>query len=206
MSYFMIWYVTLTVCAFHQWERFHSEIVDLVQSSITHTPPLMKQLISSVHKKVCNGHGLYSISSGLSTTQTTVMVPFCWLKQIYLMAFINCTSLRQVHFNWLCPSLRLPTNLLSSLSPLDSQWAGRSHLLHFTIADIANAQLEESMIMPPPHPLEPIASSPVPLLPSQHDRFPFKEAGPLRPPLAYIDVYLDDFIQVVQGWYNAIRT
>ena len=32
-----------------------------------------------------------------------------------------------------------------------------------TIADIANAHLEESMIMPPPHPLEPIASSQVPL-------------------------------------------
>ena len=75
-----------------------------------------------------------------------------------------------------------------------------------TIADITNQLLEESLSMPPSHPLETLASTPVPIVPSQPDPFRFKEAGPIRPPLAYVDVYLDDFIKVVQGWYNALRT
>ena len=75
-----------------------------------------------------------------------------------------------------------------------------------TIADITNQLLEESLSMPPSHPLETLASTPVPIVPSQPDPFRFKEAGPISPPLAYVDVYLDDFIKVVQGWYNALRT
>jgi hypothetical protein len=75
-----------------------------------------------------------------------------------------------------------------------------------TIADIANNMLESSLTMPPPHPLEGIASTQVPVTPSEPDCYPIKEAGPLRPPLAYVDVYLDDFIKAVQGWYNALRT
>jgi len=74
-----------------------------------------------------------------------------------------------------------------------------------TAADIINAELESSNDMPPPHPLEGLASSQVPLAPSPPDLFPIHEAGPIRPPLAYVDVFVDDFIKAVQGWFNCIR-
>jgi len=74
-----------------------------------------------------------------------------------------------------------------------------------TAADIINAELEASNDMPPPHPLEGLASSQVPLTPSPPDLFPIHEAGPIRPPLAYVDVFVDDFIKAVQGWFNCIR-
>ena len=68
-----------------------------------------------------------------------------------------------------------------------------------TIADITNQLLEESLSMPKSHLLETLSSTPVPIVPSQPDLFRFKEAGPIRPPLTYMDVSLDDFIKVVQG-------
>ena len=37
------------------------------------------------------------------------------------------------------------------------------------------------------------------------DLFPTKNTGPLRPPLAYVDVYVDDFIKLAQGWLNTFR-
>jgi len=40
---------------------------------------------------------------------------------------------------------------------------------------------------------------------SPPDPFPIHEAGPSRPPLAYVDVYVDDFIKAAQGWFNCIR-
>jgi len=53
--------------------------------------------------------------------------------------------------------------------------------------------------------LEEVASTPVPLVPSPPDPFPIHEAGPIRPPLAYVDVYVDDFIKAAQGWFNCLR-
>ena len=76
-----------------------------------------------------------------------------------------------------------------------------------TIADLVNEQLEEApTYMPPPHPLESIASSPVPLTTSIPEQHPFLDTGPFRPPLAYVDVYVDDFIKAAQGWFNCLRT
>ena len=74
-----------------------------------------------------------------------------------------------------------------------------------TVADLINHDLAASMEMPPPHPLETKASTYVPIMPSQPDPFPLKEAGPMRPKLAYVDAYVDDFVKAVQGWYNAMR-
>ena len=75
-----------------------------------------------------------------------------------------------------------------------------------TIADMANAFLEADCFIPRPHPLEAAASTPVELTdPTAVDAYPFKESGPLRPPLAYVDVYVDDFIKLAQGWKNALR-
>ena len=76
-----------------------------------------------------------------------------------------------------------------------------------TIADLVNEQLEEApTYMPPPHPLESIASSPVPLTTSIPEQHPFLDTGPFRPPLAYVDVYVDDFVKAAQGWFNCLRT
>ena len=49
--------------------------------------------------------------------------------------------------------------------------------------------------MSPPHPLERLASTPVPLNTFKPGAYPIREAEPLRPPLAYVD-----------GWYNDLRT
>jgi len=69
-----------------------------------------------------------------------------------------------------------------------------------TVADIINAELESSnAIPPPPHSLEGPASSQVLLEPSSLDLFPIHEAGPIDSPLAYVDVFVDDFIKAVQG-------
>ena len=74
-----------------------------------------------------------------------------------------------------------------------------------TIADITNYQLEVDDTMPPSHLMEPLASKYVPLLPSVPDQFPIIETGPLRRPLAYVDVYVDDFLKLCQGWHNSLR-
>ena len=74
-----------------------------------------------------------------------------------------------------------------------------------TVADLINHDLAASFAMPPPHPLESKASTFTPLTPSSPDPFPLKEAGPVRPKLAYVDVYVDDFVKLAQGWYNAMR-
>ena len=75
-----------------------------------------------------------------------------------------------------------------------------------TIADVINERLESSSKMPSPHPFERLASTSIPVAnPMSTDAFPLQEAGPLRPPLAYVDVYVDDFIKLVQGCINALR-
>ena len=74
-----------------------------------------------------------------------------------------------------------------------------------TVADLINHDLGTSLDMPPPHPLESLASTYIPIEPSVPDPFPLKEAGPIRPKLAYVDVYVDDFVKMVQGWFNAMR-
>ena len=69
-----------------------------------------------------------------------------------------------------------------------------------TIAGFANKQLEETLdYMPPPHPLESMASSPMPLSTSIPEQHPFLDTGPSRPPLVYVDVYVDDFVKAAQG-------
>jgi len=78
-----------------------------------------------------------------------------------------------------------------------------------TIADLANTAFASSVI-PPPHRLDDVSESPIahtPLLlapPSQSAVHPPARHRPLghrhaRKPLAYTDVYVDDFITVVQG-------
>ena len=61
--------------------------------------------------------------------------------------------------------------------------------------------LKTSNAIPPPHPWEGPASSQVPLEHSPPVLFPIHAAGPIRPPLAYVD----DFIKAVQGWFTCIR-
>ena len=74
-----------------------------------------------------------------------------------------------------------------------------------TVADLINYDIAASIDMPPPHHLESKASTYFPPTPTAPDPFPLKEAGPMRPKLAYVDVYVDDFVKLVQGWYNATR-
>ena len=75
-----------------------------------------------------------------------------------------------------------------------------------TIADLVNESLESTVHIPPAHPLEAAASTPVAMeAPSEEDEFPIRDTGPMRPPLAYVDVYVDDFIKMAQGWSNALR-
>ena len=75
-----------------------------------------------------------------------------------------------------------------------------------TIADLINKRLESDQVLPPSHPMEACASSPVPLQnPQAGDAHPLIETGPIRPPLAYTDVYVDDFIKLAQGWRNCLR-
>ena len=76
-----------------------------------------------------------------------------------------------------------------------------------TIADLVNEQLEAAPDhVPPPHPLESFASSQVPLTASIPEQHPILDTGPFRPPLAYVDVYVDDFVKAAQGWFNCLRT
>ena len=75
-----------------------------------------------------------------------------------------------------------------------------------TIADLVNKKLEAGGAIPPIHPLETLASTPVPVPePAATDLFRVQDTGPLRPPLAYVDVYVDDFVKLAQGWSNTLR-
>ena len=75
-----------------------------------------------------------------------------------------------------------------------------------TIADLVNTSLEHDNAIPPPHELEATASRLVPIeSPHAVDEFPVQDTGPVRPPLAYVDVYVDDFIKLAQGWANALK-
>ena len=74
-----------------------------------------------------------------------------------------------------------------------------------TVTDLINEALESSATMPPPHPMEAPASKLVPLTPSTPDPYQIVESGPVRSPLAYVDVYVDDFVKLAQGWFNALR-
>ena len=74
------------------------------------------------------------------------------------------------------------------------------------IADLVNSALECSDHIPPLHPLEVTASKPVSVrAPLAKDSFPIQDPGPLQPPLAYVDVYVDNFIKLAQGWSNALK-
>ena len=53
--------------------------------------------------------------------------------------------------------------------------------------------------------MEPLASHQVPIVPFTPGPYPIQETGPLRRPLAYVDVYVDDFLKLTQSWYNAMR-
>ena len=75
-----------------------------------------------------------------------------------------------------------------------------------TIADLINSSLETDMAIPKAHPMEASASMHVPLdHPTAQDEFPIRETGPVPLPLAYVDVYVNDFIKLAQGWNNALR-
>ena len=76
-----------------------------------------------------------------------------------------------------------------------------------TIADLVNESLERANPrFPPSHPLERAASTAVPVTnPRDQDPFQIIDSGPVRPPLAYTDVYVDDFIKLAQTWANCLR-
>ena len=75
-----------------------------------------------------------------------------------------------------------------------------------TIANLVNAKLASSQTIPPSHHLEAAASTHVPLARSNTvDAYPIQDGGPKRAPLAYTDVYVDDFVKAAQGWRNALR-
>ena len=64
---------------------------------------------------------------------------------------------------------------------------------------------DEATHIPLAHDLEPVASTLVSILPSAPDTCPIIDIGPLRPKLAYVDVFVDDFIKICQGWLNSLR-
>ena len=100
------------------------------------------------------------------------------------------------------PLVAIPTRLPMGWTESPAAFSAATE----TVADLINHDLASSMAMPPPHPLESKASTAAPAItPSVPDPFPLKEAGPIRPRLAYVDVYVDDFVKLVQGWYNAMR-
>ena len=74
-----------------------------------------------------------------------------------------------------------------------------------TIADLINKSLENDPGIPPPHPLEHKATTNPLVDPQVPDDYPIIDSGPIRPPLAYVDVYVDNFVKLVQGWRNALR-
>ena len=75
-----------------------------------------------------------------------------------------------------------------------------------TIADVVNDRLESIGTVPPEHPFEATASTAVALdEPLVRDTFPLKEAGPVWPPIAYVDVYVDNFVKLAQGFLNSLR-
>ena len=54
--------------------------------------------------------------------------------------------------------------------------------------------------------MEACVLSPVPVSqPTASDAYPITETGPIRPPLAYTGVYVDNFIKLAQGWLNCLR-
>ena len=69
---------------------------------------------------------------------------------------------------------------------------------------MVNEQLESSTRIPPPHKYERAASTHVPIVVTTND-YPIMETSPLHPPLQYLDVYVDDFIKLAQGWLNCLR-
>ena len=75
-----------------------------------------------------------------------------------------------------------------------------------TITDLVNESLEITQDLPPPHSFETLASKPVTLeSPQACDEFPVQDIGPLRPLLAYVNVYIDDFIKLAQGWLKVLK-
>ena len=75
-----------------------------------------------------------------------------------------------------------------------------------TIADVVNDRLDLSQSIPSAHPFEAPASTAVALEdPQAQDSFTVKDAGPIRAPLAYVDVYVDDFVKLAQGIINSLR-
>ena len=70
-----------------------------------------------------------------------------------------------------------------------------------TVADLANAALARGDVPDEPHRLEPVASSPAPTYPVGEPEVPRGHNRPTQHgrPLAYIDVFVDDFIGLASG-------
>jgi hypothetical protein len=73
-----------------------------------------------------------------------------------------------------------------------------------TIADLANARFEANDLATQHHPLSTLANSipaPDPVPSKRHDGMPppkTRSQGPLKPPLNFADVYMDDFLAAMQ--------
>ena len=75
-----------------------------------------------------------------------------------------------------------------------------------TIADIVNNRLETITSIPKAHLFEGLTSTSVPLQSlTATNSYPILDTGPKWPPLAYVDVYVDNFVKLAQGWTNAMR-
>ena len=71
-----------------------------------------------------------------------------------------------------------------------------------TISGIANELLECSPCIPPSHTLKHAASTYVPIIRFSPDAFPIHESGPILPTLDYVEVCVDNFVKLAQGWID----
>ena len=119
---------------------------------------------------------------------------------------LNSTCALKLTFPF--PNLPLESKLAEIQKKLPMGWTESPPVFSVateTIFDLINVDLESSNSMTQPHPLEMIASTPVELNPYKPNPYSIKETSPLRPPLACVDVDVDDCIKACHGWFNAFR-
>ena len=74
-----------------------------------------------------------------------------------------------------------------------------------TIANLINEALETNHKIPAPHHLEAHSFWSMALLPSTLDPYPMLKTGPLQLSLAYVNVFVDNFCKLAQGWDNCLQ-
>ena len=105
------------------------------------------------------------------------------------------------HYKGRKPMVAIPTRLPMGWTESPPAFSAVTE----TIADLINEALEQDNSMPLSHVLENKAATVSPLLNSMAtDPYPIFETGPIRPPFAYVNVYVDNFIKLARGWWNAL--